>query len=154
MTTTAQDPTASPKIVSTAKWKANKRHTVTLPSNTVIEIEIPDLPNLVKTGTIPNELVDIAIGVAGGKAITKKDIEQQADFYNKLCALTVVAPAVTEEDFASDLLPFEDKEMIVEMATRQRDIDAIGHHLAGLEKVKDWRTFRGLSLGYEDDESV
>lgn len=151
---TSTDTTANSKVASLAKWKAAKSHTITLPSNTVIEIEIPDLPNLVKTGTIPNELIDVAIGVAQGKKITKQDIEQQADFYNKLCAITVKSPAVTEEDFAAGVIPFEDKEMIVEIATRQRDLDAVGHHLAGLEKVKDWRTFRGLSLGYPDDESL
>ena len=150
---TAQKDTAS-KVATLSQWKANKRHCITLPSNTVVELEIPDLPSLVKTGTIPNELVDIAIGVAQGKKITKEDIEQQADFYNKLCAITVKSPAVTEEEFAAGAIPFEDKEMIVEIATRQRDIDAIGHQLAGLEKVRDWRSFRGLNYGYQDDEGL
>lgn len=140
------------KVATVAQWKKAKTHTVTLPSGVVVEIEIPDLPNLVKTGQIPNELVDVAISVANGRKVTREDVVQQADFYNKLCALTVKSPAVSEEEFASGAIPFEDKEMLVEMATRQRDLDAVGHHLAGLESVKEWRNFRGLTYGYEDVE--
>lgn len=147
MTETQQTP---PKAASLSAWKKAKRHTVTLPSATVVEIEIPDLPNLVKAGAIPNELIDVAIGVAQGKKVTREDIVQQADFYNKLCALTVVAPDASEEDFASGSIPFEDKEMLVEMATRQRDLDAVGHHLAGLEKSKDFRSFRGI-INFDQD---
>lgn len=142
------------KAASLSEWKKNKIHAITLPSSTVVEIEVPDLPTLVKTGVIPNELVDIAIGVAQGKKITRDDIVQQADFYNKLCALSVKAPAVSEEDFASGILPFEDKEMIVEIATRQRDLDAIGHHIGGLEKLSEFKNFRNLSSQYADMEDL
>lgn len=136
--------TATQKAASLGAWKKAKRHTVTLPSATVVEIEIPDLPNLVKAGAIPNELVDVAIEAASGRKVTRDDIVKQADFYNKLCALTVVVPEVEESVFANGDIPFEDKEMLVEMATRQRDLDAVGHHLAGLEKSSDFRSFRGI----------
>jgi hypothetical protein len=143
--------TDTTKPVTAAQWKKAKTHTITLPSASVVEIEIPDLPALVKAGQIPNELVDMAIKVAQGKKeVTREDIVQQADFYNKLCAISVKSPVVSEEDFANGGIPFEDKEMIVELATRQRDIDAVGHHIAGLESVKEWRNFRGLTFGYED----
>lgn len=144
-----------PKVSSKKDWKARKRHYPTLPSGVVVGIEIPDLPNLVKAGAIPNELIDTAISVASGRKPTRDDIVQQADFYNKLCALTVVEPEdVTEADFAAGEVPFEDKEMLVEFATRQRDLDAIGHHLAGLDKVKDFRTFRGIFGSDEDVEGL
>lgn len=147
------DPVTAPtKVATAAQWKKAKTHTITLPSGTGVEIEIPDLPNLVKAGQIPNELIDVAISVANGKKVTREDVVQQADFYNKLCAITVKQPVVSEQEFAAGLIPFEDKEMIVEIATRQRDIDAVGHHLAGLERVKEWRNFRGLTYGYEDVE--
>lgn len=143
MTQTQENP--KPKATTKAAWKKSKRHYITLPSSVVVGVEIPDLPNLVKAGAIPNELIDTAIAVASGRKPTREDIEQQADFYNKLCALAVVEPEdVTEADFASNDFPFEDKEMLVEIATRQRDLDAIGHHIGGLEKVKDFRTFRGI----------
>lgn len=146
--------TEATKPTTLSQWKKNKRHTVTLPSSTVVEIEIPDLPNLVKAGSIPNDLVDIAISVAQGRKVTRDDIIQQADFYNKLAAMTVKSPEVTEAEFASDSLPFEDKEMLIEFATRQRDLDAVGHHLAGLEKSKDFRNFRGIFGGDEDLEGL
>jgi hypothetical protein len=142
-------PDTATKVATAAQWKKAKIHTITLPSRTVVEIQVPDLPNLVRAGQIPNELVDVAISAANGKKVTREDIVEQASFYNRLCALTVVSPTVTEEEFASGDIPFEDKEMLVEIATRQRDIDAVGHHLAGLESVKAWRTFRGLDYGYE-----
>lgn len=142
------------KPTTLAAWKKNRDHVVTLPSGTVVEIAIPDLPALVVSGAIPNKLVDIAIGVANGKKVTKEDIVEQAEFYNKLCALTVISPAATEEDFASKTLPFEDKECLVEFATRQRDLDAVGHHIAGLEKVQSFRDLRGISAQYAGLEDL
>lgn len=141
--------TDSTKVATAAEWKKNKNHTITLLSGTVVEIRIPDLPTLVKTGNIPNELIDVAISVSEGKKkINRETIIEQADFFNLLCSLTVVTPKVSLEDFAADVLPFEDKEMLVEFATRQRDIDAIGHHIAGLEQVKSFREFRGITAEY------
>lgn len=149
---TAQTDTATPKAATLAAWKKSKLHYVTLPSATVVGIEIPDLPQLIKTGSLPNELLDAAIREAEGEGkkreITREDIIERADFYNKLCVLTVKEPTLSEEDAAG--IPFEDKEMVVEFATRQRDLDAIGHHLGGLEKVKDFRKFRGISSVLED----
>lgn len=144
MSAQTDTPESTLKPTSLANWKKAKRHTVTLPSAAVVEVELPDLPSLVKEGAIPNELVDVAIGVAQGRKVTREDVKEQATFYNKLCAITVKVPEVTEEMFASGDLPAEDKEMLVELATRQRDLDALGHHLAGLEKSKDFRNFRGI----------
>lgn len=147
--------TQPPKPASLAAWKGKKQHVVTLPSSAVVEIEVPDLPNMVASGQIPNSLVDVAVGVASGnKRVTREDIQQQAEFFNKLAAITVTKPEVSEEDFAKGLLPFEDKEMIVEFATRQRDMDAVGHHLGGLETVSTFRALRGLSSGLADLEDL
>lgn len=137
------------KVTTAAAWKTAKRHTVTLPSSAVVEIEIPDLPQLVKAGQIPNELVEVAIGAAASNKVTKEDVGLYADFANKLVSLTVVNPKVTEEEAAA-ALPFEDKEMIVDFATRKIDMDAVGHHLGGLEKSKDFRSFRGIFRLDED----
>jgi hypothetical protein len=138
-------------VATAAQWKKNRNHKITLLSGTVVEIRIPDLPALVKSGQIPNELISIAIEVSEGKKeINKESIIEQAVFFNKLCALMVVSPKVTEEDFESEALPFEDKEMLVEFGTRQRDIDAVGHHIAGLEKLDTFRAFRGITAEYAD----
>lgn len=135
-----------------ASWKANKRHEVTLPSGFKVQIEIPNLPLLVKTGQLPNELVAEALGSISAGKLTPEVIVQQSDFFDKLVSITVKEPVVTEEDVHD--IPFEDVEMVVEIATRQRDLDAIGHHVGGLHTSKDWRKFRGLNYLDEDVEGV
>jgi hypothetical protein len=134
-----------PKVAdSVDAWSANKRHVVTLPSGTTVAIEIPDLASMIRTGEIPNQLVSVAVDVANGKKVTADDITQQADFYDTLVAKTVVQPVVTTEQVRSGVIPSEDKEMLVELASRQRDFDARGHHVGGLETDAEFRTFRGL----------
>jgi hypothetical protein len=138
-----------------SQWKANRRHAITLPSGFEVSIEIPNLAVLVKTGQLPNALVQQAIGAVQAGKLTAEAIAEQADFYAKLVCATVKEPAVTEADVVGDEpIPFEDIEMLVEIATRQRDLDALGHHIAGLHTSKDWRNFRGLSSVYEDVEGV
>ena len=132
-----------PKNSTTAaNWKKAKRHQITLPSGVEVEVEIPNLSLLVKTGQLPNELVSEALGAMASGQVTKEIIEQQAEFYNKIVAVTVKDPVVTEEDVAD--LPFEDVEMIAAIATRNTDLDALGHHVGGLTANKEWRNFRGL----------
>lgn len=130
------------KLTKTA-WKARKRHTVILPSGVEVQIELPNLPLLIKTGRIPNELIQQAVKTAAAPdEVTREQIEEQYDFYRTLVVLTVKDPELTPEDV--DELPFEDVEMIVEFATRARDMDAAYRHLGGLEKVDSFRDFRGL----------
>lgn len=135
------------------KWKKAAEHEITVPSGEVVKIKIPDLPALIKTGQIPNNLIDAAIGViSGGKKVDREFVVEQGEFVDKLVALTVVEPSITEED--AKHIPVEDKELISELATRQRDLDAVGHHIGGLHTNKDFRTFRGLTTGYEDLEGI
>lgn len=125
-----------------AAWKKAKRHTITLPSGVQVDVEVPNLPLLVKTGQLPNDLVSEAITSIQGGKLTPELISQQSDFYDKLVSITVKEPALTEEDVHD--LPYEDIELIVEVATRQRDLDAVGRHIGGLHTSKEWRSFRGL----------
>ena len=53
-------------------------------------------------------------------------------------------PTVSEEQVQK--LPPADKELLTAFASRQRDIDAIGNHLGGLEVLAEWRTFREFDL--------
>lgn len=127
-----------------AGWGGRKNHEVVLPSGALVTICLPNLPQLVRTGQIPNDLIEDAVGAMQGTVeITAELLADQADFYDKLLAMTVVEPKITEADVAE--LPYEDVEMLAEFATRQRDVDALGRHLAGLHKSKEWRSFRGLS---------
>lgn len=134
---------------SLSGWKKAAVHTILLPSNVRVELKVPDLPALIEAGQIPQHLLDAALGVVGegeAKTPTKELIVQEREFTDKLVALSVVKPKVTEED-AGDL-PYEDKEMIVAIATRRRDLDAEGEHIAGLTKSAKFRKFRDLDNEY------
>lgn len=127
-----------------ASWKKAATHPVTLASGTEVDIKVPNLPELVASGDFPNHLVDVAIDVASGETkVTAEEVKSQAEFYRHLISKTVVNPAVTPDDVKD--IPFEDIELLASIATRQRDVDALGHHIAGLEKNADWRRFRGLA---------
>lgn len=133
------------KVLNTAAWKKKALHTPLLPSGSRVKIKIPDLPRLIETGKIPNHLLEAALGVANSGEETKPSKElvvQQREFTDTLVMLTVVEPKLTEEDMED--IPYEDKEMIVSWATRQRDLDAEGEHLAGLTTSAKFRKFRYL----------
>lgn len=122
-------------------WKKAAVHEVTLPSNTKVKIKLPDLPALLKAGEIPNPLVEVALNFSGNAPrITPDVISSQVDFTRFLIAKTVVEPAVTADDVSG--LPYEDQEMLMEFATRQRDLDATGRHIGGVEVVDDFNSFR------------
>jgi hypothetical protein len=136
--------TAPKKPVSKAAWVKAKRHEIHLASSpdTVVAVVIPNLPELIKSGEFPNHLIDVAINVAGGQKVTAEHIGEQAEFYRHLIATTVVEPALTPEDVKE--LPFEDVELIASIATRQRDVDALGNQIGGLHLTEEWRKFRGV----------
>lgn len=129
-------------------WKKAKRHTVTLPSGFEVDIEIPNLPEMIKTGQIPNSLISAATGAIAQDKVTPELIAEQAEFYSLLVLTMVKEPQITAEDLPE--IPYEDIEMLVELGTRARDIDALYNHIGGLHKSKVWREFRGLTSGDED----
>lgn len=132
------------KTRTLADWKKAKRHTVQLPSGFQVEVEIPNLPLMVKQGTIPNDLLESALGAMQQNQITPELVREQSDFFSLLVSTMVKEPTVTREDVENDEIPFEDIEMLVELGTRQRDVDAVGNHLGGLHKSAEWRRFRGI----------
>jgi hypothetical protein len=149
--------TTTQKTTKTSWKKAAVHEGVTLPSGTVISIKLPNLPLMLKTGNIPNGLVDAAVEMQnaaanGNNEITKEMIEQQWDYYSFLVSKTVVEPQITIEEVAE--IPAEDVEMIVEFALRQRDIDAVYAHIGGLDKLESFRQFRALPSGLEGLEDL
>jgi len=143
------------KTTKTSWKKAGIHEGVTLPSGTVVSIRLPNLSLMIKTGQIPNTLVEAAVKMQNlqGSAdpeITKEMIEQQWDYSSFLVAATVVEPAITQDEVAE--IPAEDVEMLVEFATRQRDIDAVYRHISGLDKLESFRRFRNVGSGLEDLE--
>lgn len=141
-------------VTTTAGWKKSRDHEVLCPSGSRIVIRIPDLPALIEAGSIPQHLLDAALGVAGNPDTkpTLDLIKQQREFTDVLTSLTVVEPKLTESDIPE--IPFEDKEFIVAIATRQRDLDAEGEHISGLSKSEKWRRFRGVGEFSSDVESL
>jgi len=135
---------------SKASWKKSKVHeNITTPSGSVISLQIPNLPALVRAGQLPNHLIEVATGVSNGStAITPELFGKQAEFTNKLVSLAVVDPELTEEE-VEEVVPYEDQEFIVEIATRQRDLDAVGRHIGGLHTQDEFRKFRNLTIGDE-----
>jgi len=126
-----------------AAWKKAAVHEITLASGVVVKIRIPNLPELVSAGEFPNHLVEVAIAVATGESkVTPEEVKAQAEFYRELVSRTLVEPAVAPDDVKE--LPFEDIELISSIATRQRDVDALGEHIAGLDDNEQWRKFRGI----------
>ena len=124
-------------------WKSRKTHDVTLPSGAEVKIQLPNLPQLAKTGRIPNPLIQVALnGIGNGRDTTEDDILKLNEWHAFLVSITVIEPKVTPEDVAD--LPVEDQEMLIEFATRIRDMDALYHHIGGLEKVDSFREARSL----------
>lgn len=136
------DTQKTPAKPTLAGWKKAKRHTVQLPSGFEVEVEIPNLPLMIKTGTIPNHLIDAALGAIEQQQVTPELIKEQSDFFELLVSTMVAEPKLTVEDVRE--VPFEDVELLVELGTRQRDIDAVGNHIGGLHTSKEWRQFRGF----------
>jgi hypothetical protein len=129
--------------VSKTQWKARRKHQVTLPSGAQVGIVIPNQAALLKGGQIPNDLLAIVLKQQkGDEDLTVEDIKQAAEFDRFLVTQTVVEPEITEDDLND--LPAEDLTMLVEFATRRRDTDVLGHHLAGLETTDEFKKFRDL----------
>ena len=143
--------TEQTKAATLAGWKKAAVHYPLLPSNTRVGIKIPDLPAIISGGELPNSLLDAAIGVTSKGADditpTKELIKEQSEFFDHLVKITVVEPQLSDDDLKD--IPFEDKEMIVEIATRRRDMDAEGKHLAGLKPIRAWESFREGEYGVE-----
>lgn len=151
--------TAAPaKPVSKSAWKKAGVHTVTLPTGSVVEIRIPDLAAMAKNGELENDLLEYAVP-AGPKPgdkneeptaeQKKENLTKLANFHDWLVSHALVNPALTPEEVASTV-PTPDKEVLVELATRRRDMDVVGHHIGGLEVSAEWRKFRGIDSGDED----
>jgi hypothetical protein len=134
--------TTAVPVTSVEQWAGHKRHTVTLLSGAVVEIEIPNLPKMIALGQVPNALMSAAMQFAQKPKVTPELLQEQYEFTKYLASETVKVPAVRPEDV--EALPTEDVEMIIEFATRQRDMDAVGHHLAGLEKIESFRRIRRI----------
>lgn len=135
-------------VDSVEAWSAAGVHNILCPSGVRVDIRIPDLPAIIEGGDLPQHLLDAALGVANKlsrgetQKPTKELIGKEREFTDFLVATTLVKPRVTPEQAAQ--VPYEDKELIVAIATRQRDMDAEYEQIGGLTKSEKYRRFRKL----------
>src|SRR3954470_8861879 len=106
-----------------------------MPSGTKVDITIPDLAEMAKAGELDNDLIQYAIPSAAEPAAEPKELTPEekkenlsrlADFHNWLVSITVVEPKLTPDEVPT-VVPTPDKEVIVELASRRRDMDVVGH---------------------------
>lgn len=144
--------TEQPKPTKTG-WKKAGVHTATLPSGYHVSFHLPNLGQLIKSGDIPNDLIDAAIefqslsqsAEAEGERpkITPDMLEKSHDWVCWIIPKMLVEPKITAEDVPE--LPSEDTDMLAAFAARVTDMDAIGHHIGGLDTNAAFRKFRGLT---------
>jgi hypothetical protein len=140
--TEAKSETPKPKPGTKTAWAKKGVHEgVTLPSGMVVTIKLPNLPAMLKADTVPNDLIDQAISFQSATEVTPQMLKDQWDFIKWIVPITVAEPTITEDEVAD--LPAEDVDMVAGFASRTIDVDAIGHHLGGLETSDAWRRFRG-----------
>lgn len=132
----------APKRARTAAdLKARALHRdVVLPSGSIVDLRVPNLPMMIKAGKIPNDLIDLALKADQADAITKELIIETWDFTKFILPLTVVNPEITEDDV--DGLDTLDIELLLNIATRRADTDAVGRQLGGLDTQEAFREFR------------
>lgn len=131
-------------------WKQKAVHTVTLPSGAVVQIVVPNLPAIVKSGVLPSELLPLAKAAAFGTSGELSDdmVEKLPELQRELAILTSHSPKL--DSTTVDQVPYEDVIMLSEFAIRTRDTDALGEHISGMEKLSDFARFRDLGSGGQD----
>lgn len=147
-------------VATKTAWKKAKTHTVTLPSGVEVEIQIPNLAAMAKGGELPNELLKHVTPTVPGETPTVPaeppteaeriaNLANLAEFQAWLVSITVVEPKL-DPDEVLKTVPTTDLEVLVELATRRRDMDVVGHHIGGLEVSAGFRKFRGIDSSESD----
>lgn len=141
-------------VASLESWGELGIHMVTCPSGALVRIRIPDLSLLLASDSVPGELRQIAMlqiskAIAdGGDAdvgkmqmpkIDEELIGRLADLHEYLISEMLVEPKVTVDQVAS--IPSEDRDMLTQIAGRQRNVDARGISI-GIEPIDRWEVWR------------
>lgn len=141
---------------SKSAWKKAGVHTVTLPTGAIVKIRIPNLAQMAQAGELDNDLLQYAVpslptdpDEEPSPEQKKENLTKLANFHQWLVSHTLVEPSLSPEEVA-ETVPTPDLEVLVELASRRRDMDVVGHHIGGLEVSADWRKFRGIDAGNED----
>jgi hypothetical protein len=145
-------PSAAPPsgngVVTADAWEQAGVHTVYMPSGVKVRVRLPDLEAMIREDALPDTLRAAAVReLEGGlQPDTAKPEGETWDLVKEVLALyehvahsMLVEPTTTPEQFKR--LPAEDRQMLREIAMRQRGTDARGVVL-GVEPLSRWETFR------------
>lgn len=126
-----------------ADWKKRRVHEdVTLPSGAQVDITIPNLAQLIESGSLPNKLIPVAVSLQSANKLSEDVLKDAWEFAKFIVPTMVVNPALEPADV--DDIPYEDVELLIAFATRATDMDAVGKHLGGLHTVQSFRDLRGI----------
>lgn len=124
-----------------ADLKARAIHKgVTLPSGAIVDIKLPNLSLMIKSGVLPNDLVEAALKTQNTQEVTRELIEENWTYTVFILPRVLVEPEITEEDVPD--LDALDIELLSNLAARRTDTDAIGRQLGGLDTQEAFRKFR------------
>lgn len=158
MATTETSRPSARKAVTKSAWLKSGVHTITTYTGHTIRIKYPNLALMMRVGLVPTHLRAIAVKFARGEVNlaspalpTGEDQPEPAadEAYDELVLMVelldlivmemVVEPKLTQEDV--DEMPGEDRDLLLAIANRERDVDAVGRRL-GVELLSRWDTFR------------
>jgi hypothetical protein len=133
-------PPPNPQVVSAEEWEQDAQHLIWTHGGKRILVRIPDLFELVRSDALPSALRTIALEVVTRQAgldqgdspttdgeprkLSWEEVQQTAELFEHLAYSMIVQPVITVEQFRR--LPSEDREMLRDIAMRQRDTDARG----------------------------
>lgn len=144
-------PETSREIASFDEWQKSGLHKVWTHGGVQVVIRIPDLFTLIQEDAIPETLrgaalreIETGSAVGGntgetGSGVDWDTVKQAAQLYEHIAYQMIVKPPMTIEQFRT--LPAEDRDMLRDLAMRQRNTDARGVRL-GVEPLEKWATFR------------
>jgi hypothetical protein len=109
-----------------AKWRANRKHELTLPSGLIVEVRDATMTDLVLAGTLPPALLaEVEKGASGGQADLSR-LAGTPDFgklVNELVKVCVVDPPIADqtddEHIGLDELTGDDRMAIFTWANRE-----------------------------------
>jgi hypothetical protein len=148
-------------VVTLDQWVERATHTVTLPSGAVVKIRLPDLSLLLAGQRVPERLRVLALEQVMGAIEGKPEIESEdgsatgklekqlgdlAELNFWLVSQMVVEPELTSDVLREGRLPNEDVEMLIALATRDTDEDALGVRL-GVVPLERFDGFRDVGDG-------
>jgi hypothetical protein len=136
------DEERAPAVVKTAEdlKKRAVHRGVFLPSGAIVDIKIPNLALLIKSGTLPNDLVESALKTQQVDEVTREMIEENWKYTEFILPRMLIQPKITAEDVPD--LDALDIELLTNLAARRTDTDAIGRQLGGLDTQEAFRAFR------------